>query len=157
MTMLTPEQYAKAGTEHAEQVALFIWCHQVRDEYPELQSMFAIPNGGLRNKATAGRLKAEGVKSGVVDLFLPLPITYRHSPDPKLTEYHQIRMYYGLWIEMKRKRAQNIRNTDPEFGATPEERAFIALMKQRGYAATVCHGWEEARDVLTSYLKMRYV
>jgi hypothetical protein len=153
MTLLTPFEYATSGTEHAEQVALFMWAWQVRDEHPELQSMFAIPNGGLRSKATAGRLKAEGVKAGVSDVFLPLPMWYRK----KQGGVDVVDVYHGLYIEMKRKRAQNVRNTDPDFGATTEERAFIKLMKSRSYAATVCHGWEEARDVLLSYLKLRTV
>lgn len=152
---ISPAQYAQAGSEHAEQVALFMWCHEVRNEYPELQSLFAIPNGGLRHKATAGRLKAEGVKDGVSDVMLPLPITYRQFVG--IESVQQVRSFAGLFIEMKKRRAKNIRNDDPEFGATPEQRAFIALMKSRGYSATVCHGWENARDVLLSYLKLRFV
>lgn len=36
--------------------------------------LFAIPNGGLRSKTTAKRLKAEGVKRGVWDLQLTYPV-----------------------------------------------------------------------------------
>lgn len=35
--------------------------------------LFAVPNGGSRNKAEAARLKAEGVLSGVADLILLKP------------------------------------------------------------------------------------
>lgn len=54
---------------------------------------FAVPNGQLRSKAIAGKLKAEGVKPGVSDiiilhagLFLGMevkPATGRQSPDQK--------------------------------------------------------------------------
>lgn len=35
--------------------------------------LFAVPNGGSRNKAEAARLKAEGVLAGVADLILLKP------------------------------------------------------------------------------------
>jgi hypothetical protein len=129
---ITPESYAKAGTEHAEQVALFIWANDeiIAGRFvDELKSMFAIPNGGLRNKATAGRLKAEGVKSGVADIFLPVV-----RPG-----------YHGLFIEMKPLKSGR---------ATDEQECFIMIMKSRGYAATICRGWLEASQVVTSYLQL---
>ena len=87
MAMPTPESLAKAGSEHAEQTALFCWAAlpEVRAEYPVLELMFAIPNGGERNKIVAGNLKAEGVKAGVLDIFLPVPS----------------KGWHGLFIEMK--------------------------------------------------------
>ena len=41
-------------------------------EYLDIRGVcyWAVPNGGKRSKAEAGRLKAEGVKSGVPDLCL---------------------------------------------------------------------------------------
>jgi len=45
--------------------------------------IFAIPNGGKRSKREAGRLKAEGVSSGVPDLYVPA---------------------WKLWIEMKKEK-----------------------------------------------------
>ena len=41
-------------------------------EYLDMRNIcyWAVPNGGLRSKAEAGRLKKEGVKSGVPDLCL---------------------------------------------------------------------------------------
>ncbi len=35
--------------------------------------LFAIPNGGARNKSEAGILKAEGVTAGVADMILLTP------------------------------------------------------------------------------------
>lgn len=34
---------------------------------------FSVPNGGQRSKATAGKLRAEGVKAGVADLIVIAP------------------------------------------------------------------------------------
>lgn len=66
-------------TEHEEQRELVRWFRQT---WPGVR-IFAIPNGGARSKATAARLKSEGVSSGVPDLFIPA---------------------WRLWVEMKRSK-----------------------------------------------------
>ena len=50
--------------EHEEQKAI---C-----EYLDIRRIcyFAIPNGGKRSKSEAGKFRAEGVKSGIPDLFV---------------------------------------------------------------------------------------
>lgn len=147
-TRITPERYAAAGTEHAEQVAVFIWANDqilAGSRYAdELRSMFAIANGGLRHKATAGRLKAEGVKSGVSDIFLPVP---RWLPDGSTTFNGGVKYkaQHGLFIEMKPLKTGR---------ATDEQEQFIALMKSRGYAATLCRGWIEATETIKAYLEL---
>lgn len=47
--------------------------------------LFAIPNGGARNRVVGGKLKAEGVMAGVWDLFFA----------------HPVGQYGGCWIETK--------------------------------------------------------
>jgi hypothetical protein len=43
-------------------------------QYPALSKLlFAVPNGGTRNKREAGIMKAEGVRAGVADLILLTP------------------------------------------------------------------------------------
>lgn len=66
-------------TEHDEQVSFVRWW---RLQFRGVR-IIAIPNGGHRRKAVAGKLKSEGVEPGVPDLFVP-----RES----------------LWIEMKRQK-----------------------------------------------------
>ena len=58
--------------EHDIQVACIEWCLWSQSKYPGLEYIFAIPNGGHRHIGTAIRLKNEGVKPGVPDLFLPV-------------------------------------------------------------------------------------
>ena len=72
-------------TEHDEQAALFQWAELMAAQIPELRLMFAIPNGGHRHIGVARKLKAEGVKPGVPDIFLPVA---RNK-------------FHGLFIEMK--------------------------------------------------------
>jgi len=145
--VITPQQLALSGTEHAEQCALFCWANMYAPmEYRgELRSLFAIPNGGQRGDGTergamiaGSRMKAEGVKEGVSDIFLPVPRWYLIK--------NVDHVYHGLFIEMKK-----LKNSY----ATDEQKAFIVLMKSRGYAATVCRGWIEASQVLISYLSLK--
>ena len=68
-------------SEHEVQCAFVQW---FRLQWPG-HRIIAIPNGGLRSKATAGKLRAEGVEAGVPDLFVPS---------------------CSLWIEMKTERGR---------------------------------------------------
>jgi hypothetical protein len=52
-------------SEHEEQVKVCQYLDLIGEPY------FAIPNGGVRSIGLAVKLKKEGVKSGVPDLFLP--------------------------------------------------------------------------------------
>jgi hypothetical protein len=57
--------------EADEQKKLFRWVDFMKTEYPELDMMFHIPNGGSRNKLEAANLKKQGVRAGVPDICLP--------------------------------------------------------------------------------------
>ena len=59
-------------TEAEEQIALFEWAALQSGRFPELALLYHVPNGGSRNKIEAARLRAQGVKSGVPDLCLPV-------------------------------------------------------------------------------------
>lgn len=119
---------APTPTESAEQIALFQWAAWSEGAMPELILLYHIPNGGYRNKATAGRLRAEGVKAGVPDLCLPVS---RHG-------------FHGLYIELKRRRGGD---------TTDNQEEWIAALERQGYKAKVCHGWEMAAQTITEYLK----
>lgn len=113
--------------EHAHQVALFTWRDHAVRAMPELRWLFCVPNGGARSPRTAARLKAEGVRRGVPDLALPVP---RGG-------------YAGLWIELKRPGRHSV---------SPEQREWIAGLRDLGHRAEVAVGWLEARDVIVDYL-----
>ena len=51
------------ASEEEEQAALFEWAAWKLQRWPELGLLFHIPNGGLRNKVTAAKLKSVGVPS----------------------------------------------------------------------------------------------
>lgn len=117
--------------ESDHQIALFEWAAMV--PLPELRLLYANANGGARHKATAGRLKAEGVKPGVPDLCLPVA---RHG-------------YHGLYIELKRPKE----GPGTRAGKTSDDQdAWIAALTAEGYRAVVCYGWVEASEEIMRYL-----
>lgn len=121
-------------TEHSEQCAVIAWADlQPYDNEHKIGAfLFAIPNGGQRNKITAARLKAEGVRAGVPDLFLAIP----RAP------------YSGLFIEMKRTKKSLSK-------VSKEQRDKQALFSQIGYDVATCYGAEEAIKTIKAYLNLK--
>lgn len=118
------------ATEHEEQCTVVQWAQLHERKYPALALLFAIPNAGAgAQRGQAGKMKAEGVKSGVPDLCLPVA-----SNDMS---------YAGLWIEMKRKR-----------GGTVEaaQRWWHERLRAQCFRVEVCRGADEAIAVLTEYV-----
>lgn len=131
---LTPEQLA-GDSEHSQQVALFSWAADNVGMYPALEFLFAVPNGFYGNAEQKGKMKAEGLRSGVPDIILPLP-----KPDP---------VHAGLYIELK---IDSVRN-NKDGGCSANQVKWITWLKSVGYYVKVCYGWEEARDMLIAYLE----
>jgi hypothetical protein len=115
-------------SESVEQICLFRWAMYEECKYPELALLYHIPNGGKRNITTAKRLKAEGVKSGVPDIHLPVP---RNG-------------FHGLYIELKKQKGSC---------TTEKQDDWIEALNAHGYLAVVCKGWEEASKKIIQYLK----
>ena len=114
-------------SEHDEQVVLFDIAALHETQYPELAWLHAIPNGGLRNQRVAIKLKAEGVKAGVWDVFLPVA---RQG-------------FHGLYIEMKHGKNK----------LTPNQREFQEFIDRQGYAFAVCYNGETAYHLVEKYLE----
>lgn len=112
--------------EHKEQVKLFSWAKLQSVKHPQLSMLFSIPNGGQRNIVTATKLKAEGVKSGVPDCFLAVPI----GGD------------CGMFIEMK----------SPKGKLSENQKEWINALSSSGYKCAVCYSFDEAKEVITKYL-----
>lgn len=112
--------------EHQHQCALIKWAKLNEPRHPELRWLFAVPNGGQRSKAVAGKLKASGVKSGVLDLCLPVK---RGN-------------FTSLWIEMKYGK-----NT-----LTDNQKEFIQFVESQGAKVVVCYDWETATKIIDVYL-----
>ena len=112
--------------EHTEQVALMNWCKIMECRHPQLRLIFSIPNGGNRHIVTAKKLRAEGVKPGVPDIFLPIPRNEKH----------------GLFIEMKFEKNKTSEN----------QQRWLMDLDAENYQASVCYGFDEARETIIKYL-----
>ena len=114
-------------TESEEQQMLFEWSALMASKIPELGELFHVPNGGHRNKIVAARLRREGVKAGIPDIFLLVPKNG----------------YHGLAIELKAKGKK----------PTKAQEEWLERLGKRGYLAVICYGFEEARDLILTYLQ----
>ena len=123
-----------APSEHTIQKQCVRWFAL---QYPTLnQLLFAIPNGGHRSKAAAGKAKVEGVKPGVPDLFLSVP----HERTTRLG----LVTTCGLYIEMK----------TPKGRQSPDQTGFQYQVEALGYRYTICRSLEEFQTTVTEYLSL---
>jgi len=116
------------GNEAKEQIMIFEWANLACSKYPELELLFAIPNGGYRKPIEAINLKKQGVKAGVPDMFLPIPK----------------KNFAGLWIELKYGKNK----------ASEKQKWWIERLNNQGYLAIVCYGFEETRTAIIQYLSL---
>lgn len=114
-------------SERTHQVNLIKWFDLQHKEYAG--RLFAVPNGGQRNIIVATRLKAEGLRSGVPDLMLPVACGG----------------YHGIFIEMKIEKGK----------LTESQSDWLGFLNAQNYYATACYGFDEARNVINTYLLLQ--
>lgn len=177
---MTPATLAKSGTEHAHQTALFAYAavaylhgFDAADEWsktgklpkrdpdappkvPALEWFHAIPNGGSRGdddksrKIRGAQLKAEGVRQGVADTFLPWPVYEPCPSDPQI----MMMKWAGLYIEMK-KPTERPKSETAKGGVSDEQAKFGEYARCVGYGFMVCYSWREAANALRSYIEWK--
>ena len=120
----------RLDAEHHEQVDFISRIRALAAAEPSYaraaKRTYAIPNGGARSKAQAGKLKAEGVTSGVLDLFCSVARAG----------------YYGLYIGMKSLSGKT----------SASQREWIRESEEEGYAAFVCRGADAAFNIWKAYV-----
>ena len=121
--------YSPVPYESAEQQALFAWAAMYAAKYPALNRMYHIPNEGKRSYATGRRMRAEGLKKGVPDICLPCA---RGG-------------YHGLYIELKRRKGGSL---------SEDQKEWLGALRDEGYMAVMCKGWEEASEMILRYLNL---
>ena len=110
--------------EHRIQCSCVTW---FRFQYPKFaHNLFAVPNGGKRDKATAGKLKAEGLLPGVSDLILLKPNA----------------TYSAMLIEMK----------TPSGEQSDSQRQWQQLIQTDGYLYVICRSLEDFQREVRQYL-----
>ena len=107
------------SSEHSEQVG---FCQWFSYKYPGVV-MFSIPNGELRAKSVAVRLKKEGLTRGVPDLFIPS---------------------WKLFVEMKRSSGGKV--SDEQF-------KMMMYLKECGYDCIIGYGAEDASRKVMELMK----
>ncbi len=176
---MNPITLSASGTEHAHRTAFFAWAnmaayngfiaacdmasYEVRGyaakrmqlegdaPRPELRLMHAIPNGGKRDGVTAARLKAEGVKAGVLDVFLPHPEAFLyplHNGTNVPTKEQGL--YMGLYIEFK----EPGRKTHKNGGLSDAQLEFMEAVREQGYCCRVAYTWQEAANLILAYYRI---
>ncbi|MFT3992428.1 MAG: VRR-NUC domain-containing protein [Luteolibacter sp.] len=125
-----PNAMAWKASEHSLQVEVMAQLAILSHEYPELDEVFAIPNGDLRNIRVATKLKAEGVRSGVADLCLPVPVGG----------------YHGAWIELKKAKGQ----------IKKEQWEWLLARHRSGYFVRVVNCAAVASRLLYDYCAGKY-
>lgn len=114
--------------EHGEQVVVINWWSYACGTYdlPEI-ALFAIPNGGKRGMITGARLKAEGVRAGVSDLFLAVARG----------------VWHGAFCELKAEKGR----------LSESQESFMVDMAVLGYRTEVCYGADESIEFIKQYLR----
>ena len=111
---------------------------------PDKRLLFAIPNGGARNAVTGAVLKAEGVRRGVPDLMLAVPVdgyrTNGQSGDGYAEEWFSS---HGLFLEFKTSEGR----------VSEEQESMQAFLRTCGYVVAVVRGFDEAERAITRYLR----
>lgn len=99
------------------QISCFQWIDLMRPAHPILEWIIHVPNGGKRPRGAAGKLKAMGVKPGVLDVLLPLPFNG----------------WAGLAIEMKVGSNKT----------TEQQDDWLEVLQASGYYTAVCYTLED--------------
>lgn len=110
--------------EHQLQAACVRWFEANYPEYDGL--LFAVPNGGRRDKVTGAMLREEGVRAGVSDLLLLVPSAGDH----------------GLCIEMKTPRGRQ----------HPSQKRWMEKVRQHGYRYTICRSLDDFAREMKLYM-----
>lgn len=121
---LKPKKRKHNDEEHRIQCSCIRW---FRLQYPKMKSnLFAIPNGGSRNKIEAARLNGEGVTAGVADLIL----------------LKSNRFYGALCIEMK----------TPTGTQSREQKEWQRATENAGNKYVICRSLEDFIHEINDYL-----
>lgn len=116
-------------SEHTEAKDFMRMVRMHEARYPVLLNLTAIPMGGWRNKAVAGKLKGEGVRAGYPDYLL----------DVARGGYH------GWRCELKTMTGST----------SAAQKGWHERLRAEGFKVDVCRGWEEAWRSLCAYLGIK--
>ena len=118
---------------HEFQVELINHLKLHEGRFPDLKLIHANPMGEERTKSGGARLKAEGAKAGIPDLFLPVA---RYSKQRK-------EFFHGLYIEIK---------AYPRDELSPEQLWWKERLEGQGFDYYVARDMMETLNYIKAYL-----
>lgn len=99
--------------------------------YPKLKlNLFSIPNEGARSAANGARMKAQGRRSGVADIFFAIPNSTANLES------------CGLFIEFKYGKAKQ----------SDSQIAFQKAVESEGYKYAIVRDFYEFKNLIEDYL-----
>jgi len=127
--------------EYLHQCDFIKWCRLFKGpdcQYPDLDLIYATPNGAHVTEHQRRKLGREGMRKGVLDLCLPVPRG----------------KFHGMYIEFKfigkRNKAGNI--IPSSVGTlTDEQIDFKSRVTRLGYHTIVAYTWHAAQDAVKEY------
>ena len=123
--------------EHDLQCAVMEWAGLQRTKWPELRWLYATMQPSKLTPRQAHRFKLAGIKAGIPDLHLPVPILHT-PPSQEFTP--------GLWIELK----------GPRTALSATQKEWHAALTELGHEVWICRDLESAIDIITDYLARVY-
>lgn len=129
---------ARKHGESASQQAVIRWFKLAARglRCPDYRLLYAIPNGGARTLIQGAILKGEGLRAGMPDLCLAMPVPV-NGGGPR----------HGLYIEMKTWLGR----------VTVEQNEMLLALRLQGYECVVCRGFDQATRAITQYLSGKEV
>jgi hypothetical protein len=115
------------ASEHEIQASFIKEIRLLEQRYPELKTLFAVPNAAKRSFKLAAMLKAEGMLSGVPDIVLPAAR----------------KGFNGLMIEFKKPLTGKL---------TGAQECYIDLIVKENWLVVVMTDAQAAIDVVKNYL-----
>lgn len=128
----------KQQREHTDQTRVIEWARspEALAAFPDLEGLYAVPNGGGRSAREGSELQAEGVLAGMPDLCLPAP---RLNP-----WISGARVYGACYIEQK----------DLEGKLRPSQITRIPILRALGNYVEVSMSADATIVLLTHYLQL---
>jgi hypothetical protein len=135
-----PRKRTIEPSEHAIQAAFIEWVYRVENlpQYHALRLSFSVPNGARVGIGQARKLKAEGMRAGVFDWWLPVAMPIRGERWTGLE-------YKGLCCEFKTRLGR----------LSKAQRDYRVLLESVGWRVAVCSSTEEAIAVVNDYLGVK--
>lgn len=131
-------------TEHQIQSCIIEWSSKIniRGVYKLSDFLIKNCNEGKRSLSTGRKMKKEGLRKGVSDLFLSIPVKkFKISDGTGFDKEY----FGGLWLEIKSKKGL----------LSIPQLEWITLMSISGYDAHCIYTVDEGIQAIKDYLGMR--